>query len=116
MAQALQLAWEDVCFNGNRHPCPDLMKMSYQDFRESYFTKVLRNQRSGLALPQQNKDWLKEPSSFPNLLLVEYLRNHPHRSVINLHKVGKIDYYKSFSLPLTKICFTWQQRDCKFNV
>ncbi|XP_033611384.1 uncharacterized protein LOC111874549 isoform X3 [Cryptotermes secundus] len=87
MAQALQLSWEDVCFNGKRHPCPDLMKMSHPHFREAYFTKVLQNQRSGLTLPQQNRDWLKEPSSFPDLLLVEYLGNHQHRSVINLHKV-----------------------------
>lgn len=93
MAQALQLAWEDICINGKRHPCPDLMKMSHPDFQEAYFTKVLQRQRSGLTLPQQNRDWLKEPSSYPDLLLVEYLRNHQHRNVINLHKVGKIDYY-----------------------
>lgn len=93
MAQALQLAWKIVCFSGNRHPCPDLLKMSHQDFQQSYFAKVLKNQRSGLKLPQQNIDWLKEPGSFPDLLLVEYVKSHQHGSIINLHKVSKMNYY-----------------------
>jgi hypothetical protein len=90
MAQALQLAWEEVCLNGNRYPCPELVKMSHQDFQELYFTKVLQNQRGGITLPQQNKDWLKEQSSVPNLLLVQYVRDDQHGGVINLHKVSKM--------------------------
>lgn len=96
MAQAFLLAWEVLCFNGNRQPCPELMKMSHQDFQQSYFIKVLQNQRSGLKLPLQNNDWLKEPGPFPNLLLVEYLRNRQHKSTIDLHKVSKINYYTLF--------------------
>lgn len=92
MAEALQLAWEIVCFSGNRHPCPGLLQMSHQDFQRSYFTKVLKNQRHGLKLPQQNIDWLKEPGLFPDLLLVEYVRSHQQRSIINLHKVSKMNY------------------------
>ncbi|XP_069678510.1 uncharacterized protein [Periplaneta americana] len=87
MAQAIQRAWEVICFNGNRHPCPELMKMSHQDFQQLYFTEVLQNQRSGLKLPQQNRDWLKEPSSLPTLLLVQYVRNSQQRSFIGLHKI-----------------------------
>ncbi|KAJ4435411.1 hypothetical protein ANN_18026 [Periplaneta americana] len=86
MAQAIQRAWEVICFNGNRHPCPELMKMSHQDFQQLYFTEVLQNQRSGLKLPQQNRDWLKEPSFLPTLLLVQYVRNSQQRSFIGLHK------------------------------
>jgi hypothetical protein len=101
LAQALQLAWEDICFKGNRHPCQELIKMSHQDFQESYFSKALQNQRSGFILPKQNKNWLKEQSSIPNLLLVEYLRNGQHKDVINLHKVSKYYFYYSFSLSLS---------------
>jgi hypothetical protein len=96
IAEALQLAWETVCFSGNTHPCPDLMTISHQEFQQSYFAKVLQSQRSGLKLPQRNKDWLKEPVSFPNLLLVGYHRSHQHRSIINLHKVCKMNYYISY--------------------
>jgi len=92
VAQALQLAWESVCFNHSRHPCPDLFKMLHEDFLQSHFTKVLQNQKSGLKLPRPNKDWLREPGSFPNLLLVEYIRSGQHKSFINLHKVSKINY------------------------
>jgi hypothetical protein len=93
MAQALQLAWEGACFNHSRHPCPDLVTVLHQDFQHSHFTKVLQNQRSGLKLRQQNKDWLQEPHSYPNLLLVEYVTSGQHRSFINLHKVSKMNYY-----------------------
>lgn len=92
VAQTLQLAWESVCFNHSRHPCPDLVKMLHEDFQQSHFTKVLQNQKSGLKLPRPNKDWLREPGSFPNLLLVEYIRGGEHKSSINLHKVSKINY------------------------
>jgi hypothetical protein len=92
VAQALQLAWESVCFNHSRHPCPDLVKMLHEDFQHSHFTKVLQNQRSGLKLPRPNKDWLREPGSFTDLLLVEYIRSGQHKSFINLHKVSKINY------------------------
>lgn len=108
MAQALQLAWEIVCFSGTRHPCPDLLKMSHQDFQQSYFAKVLKNQRSGLKLPQPNIDWLKEPGLLPDLLLVEYVRSHQHRSIINLIKVCKMYYcilYFIFCMAVIKICF-----------
>jgi hypothetical protein len=108
LAQALQLAWEDVCFDGNRHPCPELIKMSHQDFRESYFTKVLQNQTSDFTLPQQNKDWLKELSSVPDLLLVEYIRNDQHKGVVNLHKVGKNYFYYSFSLSCSLKCASYR--------
>lgn len=93
MAQALQLAWEDVCFNHSNHPCPDLIKTTHKDFQQSHFTKVIQNQRSGLKLPQQNMNWLQETGSFPNLLLVEYIRSGQHGSIINLRKVSKISYF-----------------------
>ena len=92
VAQALQLAWESVCFNHSRHPCPGLVKRLHEDFQQPNFTKVLQNQRSGIKLPRPNKDWLQEPGSFPNLLLVEYIRSGQHKSFINLHKVSKINY------------------------
>ena len=92
VAQALQLAWESVCFNHSRHPCPDLVKMLHEDFQQSHFTKVLQNQRSGLKFPQQNKDWLRDPGSFPHLLLVEYIRSGQQKSFTNLRKVSKINY------------------------
>ena len=92
VAQALQLAWENVCFNQSRHPCPDLVKMLHEDFQQAHFTKVLQNQRNGLKLPRPNKDWLWEPGSFPHLLLVKYIRSGQHKSFINLHKVSKINY------------------------
>jgi hypothetical protein len=95
VAQSLQLAWESVCLNHSMNPCPDLVNMLHEDFQQPHFTKVLQNQRSGLKLPQPNKDWLREPGLFPNLLLVEYIRSGQHKTFINLHKVSKINYYFS---------------------